>query len=211
MTSSRTQKKGRTATSGGATAALPRGHRAHDMKSNRREAMPADLQDGFLPCLAGPVRHFSPGGQGASFKDPSSHNARRFLRCWQPSRVSSGLFLTRGCVDRALRIGAIQHSQFGDGCADGFVKWLPCVGSLHVNSMEHRAWKNPRLKVPDSRYQIEHTGRLIRREPGACRCPAWPQGQAAGDARPHQPPHGRELATGHQRADVEAHRGDAQR
>lgn len=74
-------------------------------------------------------------------KDPGSHNvvSSRLDVCRQPSRAPThGLFLPEGGGDTDLQIGAIQHSQFGDGSADGFVKRLPCVGLAHTHEGRSR-------------------------------------------------------------------------
>lgn len=66
------------------------------------------------------------------FKDPGSHNvvSSRLDVCRQPSRApTQGLFLTRGCVNRALNIFTSRR-EFGDQTARDGSK------SFHAHNME---------------------------------------------------------------------------
>lgn len=112
-----------------------RGRGAHDLKSTFGASHLAPDQRAASPVCAGPDRFRLPlDGQGAPFKDPSSHNVRRFLRCWQPSRAPThGLFITaygalrlRGVLHRDLPMNLFTgRHEFGDRDARDLTKSYP--------------------------------------------------------------------------------------
>jgi len=82
--------------------------------------------------LASSARRVIPSHAGHPFKDPGSQSvvSSRLDVCRQPSRAPThGLFLTRGCVDRALNIFTSRGQLGGDAARDG-------SKSLHAHNME---------------------------------------------------------------------------
>lgn len=115
------------------------GRDAHNMNFRFGASHLAADQRAVSPVCAGPASAFLPlASQGIFSKDPGSHNvvSSRLDVCRQPSLTTRGLFLTRGCVDRALNIGLTARNQPASYPRRECPERLPCVGLLHPQKME---------------------------------------------------------------------------